>query len=278
MIHDFAESLTTPLAWNEASLNMLAEWEEKEILKPAGLTFDTYGTARMLCRCPRMERVWVWPRTLMPELSFGLEMLPAKLEHIATENGAVLKNCDEVNEDEVGSVLRSACNLVAEAAPELFLSIRCFLRSLHVLDSPDKDFDVSFSLPHLPNSIFLSIPLPEERDAIARTAEAIVHEVLHLQLSLVERACPIVRVDAKPEYAYAPWRNEYRPLGGVIHGLYVFRGLEALWTRAVEIYRGDVYEFACGRVEGISSAMFGCKANRTRVADLLWAQCPSATG
>lgn len=93
------------------------------------------------------------------------------------------------------------------------------VRVVHVLSAP-KDQDISHSSPDLPFSIFVSVPEPIERDATLRLAESIVHEAMHLHLSLLEMLRPMVTdVDA---YGYSPWKDELRPVGGLVHGLYVF--------------------------------------------------------
>lgn len=251
MIREYVETLATPIAWHETSVETLARWAEAEVLQPVGLNLGSYGSARMYCRNRRVQRNRAWRSPLVPGLFFGLEKLPTALAHLAIRNGVSLKKICDLNEEFVRSVLWSSCNLIKELSPELFSSVRILLRSLHVLDSPGRGYDVSFSLPSLPNSIFISIPQPSEHEITSRLTEAIVHEVLHLQLSLVERICPLIRNDAEREFAYSPWRDEYRPLGGLIHGLFVFRGLEVLWKRATSNHLVSVFEFAKNRVEEI---------------------------
>ena len=251
MIREYVEALATPIEWHRTGVETLANWAEAEILAPCGLSLGSYGSARMYYRNRSLPRNWPWRPPLVPGLWFGLEKLPTALAHLVTSNGVSLTKTCNLNEEYVRSVLRSSCNAIRELSPELFSSVRLLLRSLHVLDSPGKDYDVSFSLPCLPHSIFISIPQPGEDDTTSRLAEAIVHEVLHLQLSLIERICPLVRSDAEQEFAYSPWRDARRPLGGVIHGLFVFRGVELLWTRATHNNTGSVFNFAKDRIEEI---------------------------
>ncbi|MYC83367.1 MAG: hypothetical protein F4X19_14940 [Acidobacteria bacterium] len=251
MIRQHVEALATPIEWHEASVEALARWSETEVLEPFGLNLGSYGSARMFWRDRHLQRNWAWRSPLVPGLFFGLEKLPTALAHLATKNGVSLKKICDLNEEHVQSILLASCNLIRELSPELFSSVRMFLRSLHVLESPGRGYDVSFSLPCLPNSVFLSIPQPSEHDTTSRLTEAIVHEVLHLQLSLVERICPLVRNDAEQEFAYSPWRDERRPLGGLIHGLFVFRGLELLWKRVARNHLVSIFNFAKNRVEEI---------------------------
>ena len=211
MIREYVELLATPIAWHKTSVETLANWAEREVLEPFGLNLGSYGSARMYCRDRHLRRSLAWRPPLVPGLLFGLEKLPTALAHLATRNGVSLKKIRDLNEEYVRSALWSSCKLIKELSPELFSSVRILLRSLHVLESPGRGYDVSFSLPTLPNSIFISIPQPSEPNSVSRLTEAIVHEVLHLQLSLVERICPLVRDDAEQEFAYSPWRDERRP-------------------------------------------------------------------
>ena len=72
-----------------------------------------------------------------------------------------------------------------------------------------------------------------------------------MQLSLVERCCPIVRSEMATEYMYSPWRNSLRPEGGVVHGLFVFANLEKLWLKVTSFRSERLSLFAEQRVEEI---------------------------
>jgi HEXXH motif-containing protein len=98
-------------------------------------------------------------------------------------------------------------------------TIGCLVRSIHLLRAP-KDHDVSHSSPQLPFSIFLSIPDLTERDANLRVAESLIHESMHLQLSLLDTAEPLLGTSGVS--GYSPWKRELRPVEGLLHGIYVF--------------------------------------------------------
>lgn len=98
-------------------------------------------------------------------------------------------------------------------------SVGCLARSIHVLRAPT-DHDVSHSTPALPFSIFVSVPEAGEKDAILRLAESLVHEAMHLQLTLINQAEPLL-IDGHRQ-GYSPWKQELRPIEGLLHGLYVF--------------------------------------------------------
>jgi hypothetical protein len=108
---------------------------------------------------------------------------------------------------------------VLDGVETLADTVGCLVRSIHLLQAP-KDHDVSHSSPQLPFSVFVSIPEPTERDASLRVAESLIHESMHLQLSLIDAIEPLVnRPDAD---GYSPWKREFRPVEGLLHGLYVF--------------------------------------------------------
>lgn len=92
------------------------------------------------------------------------------------------------------------------------------IRTIHRLEAPP-DYDISHSDPALPYSIFLSIPPPSATAAV-RLAESILHEAMHLQLSLVEGEAPLVA--NRDREGWSPWLARERPAQGLLHGLYVF--------------------------------------------------------
>lgn len=120
----------------------------------------------------------------------------------------------------------SHANAQIQAAAEVLNSVNtladtvgCLVRSIHLLQAP-KDHDVSHSSPQLPFSVFVSIPEPTERDANMRVAESLIHESMHLQLSLLDTVEPLVGTSGT--YGYSPWKQELRPVEGLLHGIYVF--------------------------------------------------------
>lgn len=101
-------------------------------------------------------------------------------------------------------------------------AVRVLVRSVHALVPCGEGFDTSHSDPDVPFSVFLSIPTGEKHAAL-RLAESILHEAMHLQLSLFEAGEPLVgESDAS---GYSPWQGTVRPIGGLVHGLFVFRAI-----------------------------------------------------
>lgn len=123
------------------------------------------------------------------------------------------------------------------AVPTLAGTVGELVRCIHVLARPEPGYDTSHSTPCLPFSIFLSAPAGEP-DEDWRVAESIVHEAMHLQLTLIERAVPLVVAGGEGE-AYSPWQGRLRPAQGLLHGLYVFRVIDAMFE-AVEARHGQI--------------------------------------
>jgi len=127
----------------------------------------------------------------------------------------------------------------AEIAPVTGEALACLLhngagmavvrliRSIHCIRALGPGYDCSHSEPAIPFSVFLSVPLGE-RHARLRLAESLLHEAMHLQLSLVELQAPIV--GSEPDYAYSPWQQSIRPVHGLLHGLYVFTAIHQWLT------------------------------------------------
>jgi HEXXH motif-containing protein len=113
----------------------------------------------------------------------------------------------------------------------LLNTLGLLVKTVHLLEAPI-GFDVSHSDPELPFSICISLPQRGEADAVPRLAEAILHESMHLQLSMIEREVPLIAEDL--ECAYSPWKHEVRPISGLLHGLYVFAVIHQVCERWVE--------------------------------------------
>ena len=97
------------------------------------------------------------------------------------------------------------------------------VRSIHILASTAPGFDTSYSDPELPCSIWVSLPAGE-RHAEFRLAESILHEAMHLQLTMLENEVPLI--DNAGATGYSPWQGTERPIRGLLHGLFVFRVID----------------------------------------------------
>jgi HEXXH motif-containing protein len=115
-------------------------------------------------------------------------------------------------------LIQAATDLIANVHG-LREAIGAVVKSIHLLVA-EPEYDISYSSPAIPFSIFVSVPRADERNAVVRLAEAIIHEAMHLQLTLIEAIVPLI--SGSPTTAFSPWKHEDRPIQGVLHGLYVF--------------------------------------------------------
>lgn len=74
---------------------------------------------------------------------------------------------------------------------------------------------------------FGSMIVSELRDA-TELAVTMVHEFQHIKLGAVLHLTPLHRGDP-PQRLYAPWRDDPRPLGGLLQGVYAFTGITEFW-------------------------------------------------
>lgn len=121
-----------------------------------------------------------------------------------------------------------AANLIS-LMPSLEAVVTSCVRKIHVL-SADLGFDIGHSEPRWRKSIFVSRPESVDQIAGLRFAENIIHEAMHLHLTNIEEATPLVQ-DFHGLMA-SPWRTENRSFQGVLHALFVFTCL-AVYFRSV---------------------------------------------
>ena len=154
------------------------------------------------------------------ELRLRVEFLGSQQAKRFLAKGLNLYDFDELAGGTCHQTLSEALTLVARV-PSLGRSIQMLVKSVHLLRPDEPTIDTSFSEPRLPFSIFVSVPPGRIEDDASRVAEAIVHEAMHLQLSLMERQVPLI---GKSGIAtFSPWRDEVRDASGLLHALYVFR-------------------------------------------------------
>lgn len=127
------------------------------------------------------------------------------------------------------------------------------LSTLVPLRRPASGRPVSASSGWAWGAIALSLP-----DDSLSLAETLVHEMQHLVLSAVEDVTPLIYADEQRVF-YAPWRDDPRPLPGLLQGCYAYLGVTALWRRLRAVgspscrLRGNV-EFARRRLSTMAVA------------------------
>ncbi len=201
------------------------------VLAEAGFSVATYGTSRWLAKDPAEERL------ILGKGGTGNACETAMIEALtpqATRRYAALdlRLSEMVYRVAEAQTLLAQASMMIDRVPPLARTIRALVRSIHILDAPSPGFDVSHSDPELPCSIFLSLPM-EESFAALRAAESIVHEAMHLQLTLFEAEEPLVEQDCEVT-GFSPWQQRERPLLGLVHGLFVFAAIDRFMALLID--------------------------------------------
>lgn len=225
-----------------------------------------YGTARWLIQDPRYRRDIAGFAEVLGQ-KIAIEKLERRFD---TEFGDVILRPDLRSSDI--QILNSAMSVI-ETAPTLAETVLHLVRAIHLLEATE-GYDASYSSPDLPFSVFLSLPDDRERDPAIRAAESMVHEAMHLQLSLIERHVPLAHSDAT---AFSPWKQSERPASGLLHGLYVFSvlyqffsGLVGSYERYAQRRRGEI-EHEIGQLPDVRQSL-------TPAGARLWDRCFSSIG
>jgi HEXXH motif-containing protein len=214
--------------WFPKLTTELVESEWQNLSRKAGLSPKNYGTARAMARNPSIPRRIVARLPMFsdsdnPYRDLQVEILDSEFTYRYEEAGVRFYTEIKIDAANILPQLRKAITLL-HPIPTLFTTVAALVRSVHVLDPVDDAYDVSFSEPNIPFSIFISVPQSNRVTNSLRIAEAIIHEAMHLQLTLVERYVPLVIKTQKK--IFSPWRGEYRSIQGVLHALYVFRVID----------------------------------------------------
>jgi HEXXH motif-containing protein len=99
---------------------------------------------------------------------------------------------------------------------------------------PRRDLESATS-PAASGAIATSLP-----PSAVSLAETLVHEFQHIKLWALMDMLPLI--EPCDEKAYAPWREDPRPVGGLLQGVYAFAGISRFWSeqRHVETEPDDI--------------------------------------
>ena len=226
---------------------------------------EQYGTSRWLAGSTKP------PAPDGGDIRIGSRM--AKIEYLPSGTAATFEGLhfSGRHHPPVRERIQAAADALTHI-PSLAESIGSVVKAIHPVCSP-RGYDVSHSTPELPFSIFLSVPDNDERDAMLRVAEALIHESMHLQLTLVDCIDPLA-VDGLAS-GYSPWKDEVRPVTGLLHGLYVFAVIhQALGILSNE--RGEWHPYCRKRRSEIElevASLPETPEGLSRVGSELWRLC-----
>ena len=227
-----------PDPWLPELTASLVGWAERELHSRTGITMDDYGTERVLAgsiKAPRLvgARLPVLIGVDGTTRRATVEFLTKASLGAYGDIGLRFYAPDEVANSNILQRLQDGINVLARI-PSLQATVTILMRTCHVLKPENDAYDVSYSDPQVPFSVFVSIPRTRSPTDALRVAESLVHEAMHLQLTLIERLLPLVE-ELDQKY-FSPWKMAKRPPRGVLHALYVFRVLDSIFGRLLELH------------------------------------------
>lgn len=215
----------------------LAQTGWHRIKEEMDLDESDYGTARVILRDAGAARNTIYT-LLFKNLedvvrdTISVEALPESISDYYKKSGVdfyelELLLAQDSDKNEIMNCLSLSFDIIKQV-PNLFTTVVNLVRCIHLIKPEFDDYDVSFSEPHIPFSIFVSVPQKSNIFYALRVAEAIIHEAMHLQLTLIEGIVPMISCDN--EKFYSPWKEELRSPQGILHALYVFQVLKSFFS------------------------------------------------
>lgn len=239
LYHAIQRSLTASqiVPWFPDLTDALAQQGWTTLHRHTGITPLDYGTARVMAGDAKAARHVIARLSVCPDVE---ESIPPMLVEFLTEDcirryqnlGLTFYTPDDMVNTTVLHSLQGAINILAYV-PTLQKTVATLVRVCHLLKPQDEDYDVSHSDPHVPFSIFVSIPQKRGTNDALRVVESVVHEAMHLQLTLIERVVPLVHPCDRTYFS--PWKGEYRSPQGILHALYVFRVIDRFLERLMAL-------------------------------------------
>jgi hypothetical protein len=206
-----------------------------DLYRRLGLTPYSYATARVMACDSTIPRRFI---TSIPAnvdgasrgAVFNVETLEDVFARVYERKGVKFYTDEEISVENIFEQLAGAV-AVLKYLPQLCTTVFTLVKSVHLINTDD-DYDVSFSEPHIPFTIFISAPRFRNPISVSRMAEAMVHEAMHLQLTLVEQVVDLIKI-SESKY-FSPWRGEYRSPQGVLHAIYVFRVIDRFFEELID--------------------------------------------
>jgi HEXXH motif-containing protein len=112
-----------------------------------------------------------------------------------------------------------AVDRLLKRVPDLAEIVSRTLAVIHPL-AARPGYDISHSQPRWRDKIFVSFPERLDEIGSLRLAESVVHEAMHLHLTIEEERNTFIA--RSTETLYSPWKDTIRSAQGVLHGLFVF--------------------------------------------------------
>jgi hypothetical protein len=241
--------------WFDNLAPLLAEHCWSKLKAKYGFDRSNYGTARILQNDPFADRelvAYLEKPTCKTQAKIMVECLRPAFTERYREYSLQFYSPDEILNSDLSSALSGAFKIIS-VVNGAAAAVTEVLSTIHILKPHSTEYDVSYSEPLLPFSIFVGIAPEAHVNRDIRLAESVVHECMHLQLSLIEDVVPLVA--GANEVYLSPWRQETRPISGVVHALYVFRVIQDFFNGLLVSggLKQDDRKYASRRIEEIDN-------------------------
>jgi len=192
----------------------------------------------------------------IPENKIRMVEPSAELNYFYEEHGLEILQIDDPSQ--IGLKISKSFAMI-EMVTSIKDFVQCIVKSVQILKADDPETDVSYSHPKIPFSIFFSICEEVSEISDLRIAESILHESMHLLLTLIEEVVPMINSGSTAVY-YSPWRQEERPVRGVLHGAFVFKAISDFYNLlALKINNNITREYITKRQHQISNELYAIK-------------------
>ena len=175
-IHSCLSDVCCPL-WFPGLAELLAAEGQRRLDAPG----NGYSTSRHLRSVDPAAVVDVAPENGTHGPRLRIEFMPGPVSAGFLDRGITPARLDQVNSDLL-KALSDSSSLIGKV-PSLCDTVARLALSVHILHVDDPSYDVSYSDPSIPFSIFVSAATGTT--AAARMAEAVIHESMHLQLTWI---------------------------------------------------------------------------------------------
>lgn len=148
-------------------------------------------------------------------------------------------------------LLEDAWTLLVRRHPHQATMTAAMLTSIGTLDDTETGSNVNLTSRDAFGAVYMSPPADAEA-----LAEALVHELSHSKLNALMELVPLCA--AQPgELFYSPWKDDPRPLTGVLHGAYSFLAVADFWRRQRDLVGGQETHFAVFRFARMRAEVSG---------------------
>lgn len=251
---DIRQFLKLPIpVWETVLTDLLVERKYKALTETCGGSRQGYTTISAFSGKPADPTAKKW-LIGVENSSVYIEHPSEMLKSFYDDHGLKPLSTKRLLQEKAPSKLTNAFEVLG-LVPYCASGATALVNCIQVIESDQPDYDTSYSHPDIPFTIFVSVCETQSMIANMRVAENILHEAMHLKLTLIEEILPMVQPSCKDTF-YSPWREEHRPLRGVLHGLFVFRAIIDFYRAAMpSLAVPENSDFAAWRIESIDAEL-----------------------